>query len=186
MTENSAGGPMLVSEIAGHTNRIGAEPYVFVQPKLDGWCCMANTRTRCIYTRSGDEITNLPHINAALPTACPEWLHGELWKAGCNCDDVQSMVKRGDSSLEFHVFDCVSDEGFGARIVDVIETIAYIRARPYRLVQTYTIKPSDISEYYARFLSEGYEGMIIRLDGHPYYHGRSRNVFKMKPAPEVV
>lgn len=177
---------MLVSEMAGHTNRINAEPYVFVQPKLDGWCCMANTRTRRIYTRSGDEITNLPHINAALPVNGPEWLHGELWKAGANCDTVQSMVKRGDASLEFHVFDCVSDELFGSRIIDVISTITCIRTRPYRLVKTYTIKPSDIPEYYDCFLSQGYEGMIIRLDGHPYYHGRSRNVFKMKPAPDGV
>ncbi len=59
--------PMLVSELPGHMNRINAAPYVFVQPKLDGHCCMANTRTRKIYTRSGHEITTLPHINTALP-----------------------------------------------------------------------------------------------------------------------
>lgn len=196
--------PMLVSEIPGHRGRINAAEYVFVQPKMDGHCCMANTRTRKIYTRSGREITTLPHINKALPIAGPEWLHGELWKQGCDCDDVQRMVKRGDTSLELWVFDLVDQEPSSARI-------KYINAKwaefwkannsPIRAVESHVIMldlarstlsgqgfSQDVSHLFIdimnKFLIQGYEGIIIRLDGHGYEHRRSANVFKMKPGTE--
>ena len=174
--------PMLVSEIPGHRDRIASQEYVFVQPKLDGWCCMANTRTRKIYTRSGREITTLPHINAALPAEGPEWLHGELWKQGANCDDVQRMVKRRDASLEFHVFDCVGEKDFSDRFF-------YYPIRDYlegqiKYVGTCKMQPNMISDFYNMALLNGYEGIIIRLDGHGYEHRRSANVFKMKPGTE--
>lgn len=181
--------PMLVSEIPGHQGRINSQPYVFVQPKLDGHCCMANTRTRRIYTRSGHEITTLPHINAALPVDGPEWLHGELWKLGATSDSVGVMIRCGDESLELHVFDCVSDEGFKSRMMSVFDSFIIsppINRNVILKVPTYEIMPEQIEDYYARFIQEGYEGMIIRLDGHAYYHGRSQNVFKMKPGTEDV
>ena len=178
--------PMLVSEIPGHRSRIMSADYVFVQPKLDGWCCMANTRTRKIYTRSGREITTLPHIQAALPVDGPEWLHGELWTTGANCDDVQSMVKRGDSSLEFHVFDCVSVEPWSGRDFIVDCFCGGQRMSGIYTVDTFKISPSDINRFYRMFINDGYEGIIIRLDGHGYEHGRSVNIFKMKPGLERV
>ena len=185
MTDNIAGGPMLVSEIAGHTNRINAEPYVFVQPKLRGWCGMANTLTRKIYTRSGAEITNMPHINAALPVDGPEWLHGEYYIHGKELDGVdQGLIKRGDPSVEFHVFDCVSDEGFEKRN-DIIMEI-WDNDTIKKVPTLVTGENKYIIEMYERCLSQGYEGIIIRLDGHGYEHGRSLNVFKMKPGTEVI
>jgi ATP-dependent DNA ligase len=186
MTQEIAAKPMLVSEIPGHRGRILAQPHVFVQPKLDGWCCMANTRTRRIYTRSGAEITTLPHINAALPAAGPEWLHGELWAYGLNSDNVQSMVKRGDASIQFHVFDCVSEDGWSNRDFMVDCFCSGRRMAGIHTVDTFKIKPVDIPRFYRIFINDGYEGIIIRLDGHGYEHKRSINVFKMKPGTEGV
>jgi len=189
MTMTTWASPMLVSEIPGHQGRINAQPYVFVQPKLNGHCCMANTRTRRIYSREGHEIKTLPHINAALPVDGPEWLHGELWEYEATSDDVAVMIKQGDTSLEFHVFDCVSDLGFGQRIAHLIGyhkfNLNFKRDICIR-VPTYEITPEQIEDYYARFIQDGYEGIIIRLDGHGYYYGRSQNVFKMKPETEGV
>lgn len=176
-------GPMLVSEIPGHRSRIESQEYVFVQPKLNGWRCMANTRTRKLYTRSGREITTLPHINAALPSDGPEWLDGELWKAGADCDDVQRMVKQGDVDLEFHVFDCVSRDPFGLRYKEQLPTF---HNGAIHDVLTIQIRPDEINSAYGHFLPMGYEGIIIRLDGHGYEHKRSVNVFKMKPGTEVI
>jgi len=174
--------PMLVSEIPGHQGRINSQDYVFVQPKLNGHCCMANTRTRKIYTRSGHEITTLPHINAALPTTGPEWLHGELWRTGWTADDVTVAIKRSSKRVQLHVFDYVSVMGFCARIKKLIMLPIYNET--VRLVTSYEIMPEQIEDFYARFINDGYEGIIIRLDGHGYYHGRSQNVFKMKPGTE--
>lgn len=191
MPESDFVKPMLVSEIPGYRDRIKSAGHLFVQPKLDGWCCMANTRTRKIYTRSGNEITTLPHINAALPTGGPTWLHGELWKQGANCDDVQRMVKRGDASIELHVFDLVDPEPFKARtsyihICMTPFTPIGRSCNPIKTVPTFEIMPEQIDDFYIRFRAEGYEGIIIRLDGHGYQHHRSINVFKMKPGTEVI
>ena len=178
--------PMLVSEIPGHRDRISSEPYVFVQPKLDGWCCMANTRTRKIYTRSGREITTLPHIQAALPVDGPEWLHGELYIHRVWLDNIQSMIKNGNLMIEFHVFDLVDAELAKARFSYLYSKWHHLSTctMPIKLVETYEIMPEQIEDYYERFLSAGYEGIIIRLDGHGYEHKRSANVFKMKPGTE--
>ena len=177
--------PQLVSEIPGHSERINAQPYVFVQPKLNGHCCMANTRTRKIYSRQGREITTLPHINAALPTTGPEWLHGELWKPGATSDSVAVMIRKGSGSCGLHVFDCVSWQNFLERVTKGIQGVRG-SSNVIQKVPTYQIMPEQIEDYYARFIDAGYEGMIIRLDGHGYYHGRSQNVFKMKPETEDV
>ena len=176
--------PMLVSEIPGHQGRINSQPYVFVQPKLDGHCCMANTRTRRLYSRQGHEITTLPHINAALPTTGPEWLHGELWRKGWTANDVTVAIKRGLVRVQLHVFDCVSDEGFGKR--SACMAIDYNYNDVIKRVPTYSIDIKDITWNFYKYIDAGYEGMIIRLDGHGYYHGRSQNVFKMKPETEGV
>ena len=175
--------PQLVSEIPGHQGRINSQDYVFVQPKLDGHCCMANTRTRRIYSRSGREITTLPHINAGLVSEGPEWLHGELWKSGATADSVGAMIRTGDASLELHVFDCVHSDPFFLRYV---EQIPVFSDGPIRNVDTMQIRPDEININYQVILALGYEGIIIRLDGHGYYHGRSQNVFKMKPGTEGV
>jgi ATP-dependent DNA ligase len=188
MTENTTAAPMLISEIPGHRGRILAERHVYVQPKLDGWCCMANTRTRKLYSRSGKEITTLPHINAALPVEGPEWLHGELYVHGAGVDKVQSMIKRGDERIEFHVFDCVSDEPFSVRIERVLElaTNGNSIGGAIKTVPTVWSKPSQVGEFYRAALIHGWEGLIVRLDGHGYEHKRSINIFKMKPGTEVL
>jgi ATP-dependent DNA ligase len=192
---NDIPAPMLVSETPGHKERIRGAGHVFVQPKLDGWRCMANTRTRKIYTRTGREITTLPHINAALPTEGPEWLDGELYKHRVGVDKVQSMAKRGDGTLKFHVFDCVEDLPFEVRMQIVYEAML---SRPIitepnwghnetvRPVIYSKAMPFEIDRLYHRYLLHGYEGIIVRLDGVGYEHKRSVNVFKIKPGTEGV
>jgi hypothetical protein len=181
--------PMLVSELAGHHNRIRSQSYVFVQPKLNGWCCMANTRTRKIYTRAGHEIKTLPHINAALPVDGPEWLHGELYRHDSTLDEIQSMIKRGSDEIEFHVFDLVDSEPFEARVSYLFAKYEFFwngNNNPLKIVPSFKIKTDQIINYYQNFLNRNYEGIIIRLDGHGYEHHRSINVFKMKPDTEVI
>lgn len=173
--------PMLLSEIPGHRTDIMAQDYVYVQPKLDGWRCLANTRTGRIYTRSGREITTLPHVQATLPSSGPEWLDGELYAHGYNVDQIQSMIKQGDHRIRLHVFDTVSAMPFSYRYKDVRALSEHINT-----VEAIRIRPQEITVYYKEYLAQGYEGLVIRLDGHAYKHGRSLNIFKMKPGTEVI
>lgn len=175
--------PMLVSEITEYLKHIiMSQEYVLLQTKINGWCCMANTRTRKIYSRNGHEITTLPHINAALPVDGPEWLHGELYKHGFELNEIMSMIKLGNNKIEFHVFDCVSDNPFSLRW---IEQVPIFTGGPIYNVQTIQITPKEIHQAYELSLKDGFEGVIIRLDGHGYEHNRSVNVFKMKPNTKI-
>jgi ATP-dependent DNA ligase len=175
--------PMLVSEIPGHRDRIMDQPYVFIQPKLDGWCCMANARTKKIYTRSGREITNLPHVTAWLPNDGPEWLHGELYAHGYTLEEIGAMIHAGSNIIELHVFDAACEGDFSKRWSKVPTFSCHATIR---LVVPIVTRPPHIKTHYKEFLSNGYEGIIIRLDGHTYEHKRSVNVFKMKPGLEGV
>ena len=174
--------PMLLSEIPGHRELINSQESVYIQPKLKGWCGMANTRTRNIYTRNGREITTMPHINAALPTDGPEWLHGEYYAHGFTEDEIAAMIRRGDSGVKFHVFDCVSDDPFSARYID----ISNVENEHIKLVHTGICGPAYVHHIYNAHLKAGYEGCVIRLNGYAYRHGRSMFIFKMKPGTEVL
>ena len=172
--------PMLLSEIPGHRERIDAQPYVFVQPKLNGWRCMANTVTRRIYTRSGREITTLPHINSALPVGGPEWLDGELYRHGWGLDKIAAGIKKGSPEIQYHVFDCVSDEPFDIRDNINFKTCSISSRSIVQHVKAIRCEPIYIKDMYKKYLSWNYEGLVIRLDGVGYEHKRSVNIFKMK------
>lgn len=181
---NSFDGPTLVSEIPGYRDLIMSQPHVLMQPKLAGWCGIANTVTRRIYTRKGYEITNMPHINVSLPTQnCPEWVHGEYYIHGRTEDEMQSLIKLGDARVQFHIFDVVSNESAErrqARVVD-INTNDVIK-----IVPALPMHPDDIHGFYEACLADGYEGAIIRIEDYGYRHGRSPRIFKIKPGIEVI
>jgi ATP-dependent DNA ligase len=160
-----------------------SQPYIFIQPKLDGWCCMANTRTKKLYTRQGHEITTLPHVNAWLPNDGPEWLHGELYAHGYTLEEIGGMIRAGSNIIKLHVFDAVCEGDFSKRWSKVPTFSCHATIS---LVVPIVTKPLHIMIHYEDFLKHGYEGAIVRLDGHAYEHGRSVNVFKLKPGTEKV
>lgn len=164
--------PMLLTEYPDKIDLINSQPYVFIQPKLDGWRGMINTKTGEIFLRS-DKKVELPHITDEILKIknMPEWIDGELYTHGYTLGQIQSMIKLKDERIQFHCFDVVSDKGFSSRQRSIV----------YNMVDTYSIRPSEIMKYYNDFLSAGYEGAVIRIDGQPYHQYRSDQVIKIKP-----
>ena len=160
---------MLISEAPWYMQKINAADSVYIQPKLNGWRCVMNTRTGTLYSRNGN-IINLLHIKA--PANSPEWIDGELYYHGVDLGTIQSMIKKQDTRIRLHVFDAITTGVFSERW----EKIKGLN----NAVQTHKIKPSEIDRYYRDFLKAGYEGAIIRLNT-PYENKRSENIFKMKP-----
>jgi ATP-dependent DNA ligase len=172
---------MLLSEIPGHRSDILAQEYVYIQPKINGWRTMLNTRTGKFYSRSGREITTMDHILELVPQDAPEWLDGELYAHGYSLDEIQSMIKQGDPRIQFHVFDVVWGLPYSLRY----EAVRHLSERMHT-VEAVLIRPSYIMPYFRDYLDQGYEGAVIRLDGHPYVHGRSTSIFKLKPGMEGI
>lgn len=177
--------PMLLTEYRDKIELINSQPYVFVQPKLDGHRAMINTKTGQIFSRSGKEIS-LPHITKEILSISdlPEWLDGELYTHGFTLGQISGMIKKQDERIIFNCFDVVSDEGFGKRFTNEFTT--KIRNLKYiEDVLTMKFHSQYISKNYKNCLDGGYEGLIIRIDNMPYQQFRTEQVIKLKPECEV-
>lgn len=169
---------------------------VIVQPKLNGERC------RAIMTPSGIELLSsecnkiscIPHINKQIESMARKIpyteLDGELYVHGWDFNEIHSVVSRKSTEtshekselMEFHVFDTISDlpqlkrsqllydwyEGlFGDNLKSVSLRIAY--------------NMTDIMRIYDKYLSLGYEGIIVRHIKSPYIKKHSRFMLKFKP-----
>ena len=187
--------PMLAHKF--DDSRVDWSEPVYIQPKLDG--------VRCLFTkdgafsRTGKKFMNLAHIELALIPffkAQPHCvLDGELYnhKLKNDFEKIISLVRKqkptADDRLEakklvqFHVYDWFLDhkamkQPYKHRMQQLACSNIYdeqIKYVPAKLVDSYNYA----RDIHATFLSEGYEGSIIRLNGL-YKHGRSYDLMKFK------
>ena len=173
--------------------RIDWSKPVYIQPKLDG--------VRCLFTkdgafsRTGKQFKNLTHIELRLIPFFKDnpdvILDGELYNHELKNDfeKIISLVRKqkptADDRLEaqqlvqFHCYDYIDGkyESYKTRMQNLVTADLYDKVHyvPARLVDSYNYA----RDIHATFLSEGYEGSIIRLDGL-YKHGRSYDLMKFK------
>ena len=168
---------------------------VFIQPKLDG--------VRCLFTkdgafsRTGKKFMNVRHIEIALKSFFDQQpdivLDGELYnhKLKRDFEKIISLVRkqkptdtdRRDAQhlVQFHVydyFDGVMYDSYDTRRDQLICSNIYDAQIKY--VHADRVHSYEAArDFHAAYLSEGYEGSIIRLDGL-YKHGRSYDLMKFK------
>ena len=199
--------PMLAHKF--DNNRVDWSLPVYIQPKLDGVRCLIkrvsdfpgqeNLASFSVkaYSRTGKEFKNVKHITDALrpfffnnPDVV---LDGELYnhKLKNDFEKIISLVRkqkptgvdRRDAQhlVQFHVydyFDGVMYDSYKTRMQQLVTSNIYdaqIKYVPAKLVDSYNYA----RDLHATYLSEGYEGSIIRLDGL-YKHGRSYDLMKFK------
>ncbi len=185
--------PMLAHKF--DDSRVDWSQPVYIQPKLDGVRCLFTKHGA--YSRTGKKFMNLAHIELALIPFFKQQpdvvLDCELYnhKLKRDFEKIISLVRkqkptaddRRDAQhlVQFHVydyFDGVMYDSYDTRRDQLIcsniydAQIKYVHAKP---VSSY----EQARELHATYLSEGYEGSIIRLDGL-YKHGRSYDLMKFK------
>lgn len=138
----------------------------YAQPKLDGMRALGKYFTPMI-SRKGKAIETMAHIQEELNSlVCVDILDGELYAHGRNFQENMRLIKkdRGDETKEvkFHVYDMVLPNlSFNERytiLSNVVKSLEHIE-----LVPTYKISSKEeLKTLHARFISEGYEGTIIR------------------------
>ena len=185
--------PMLAHKF--DNSRVDWSQPVYIQPKLDGVRCLFTKHGA--YSRTGKKFMNLAHIELALIPFFKQQpdvvLDGELYnhKLKRDFEKIISLVRKqkptADDRLDaqhlvqFHVYDYFDgvmydsydtrrDQLICSNIYDV--QIKYVHADK---VHSYEAARA----FHAAYLSEGYEGSIIRLDGL-YKHGRSYDLMKFK------
>jgi ATP-dependent DNA ligase len=179
--------PMLLSEYPDHIDLVNSQKYIFIQPKLDGFRAIGNTKTGEIISREGNSFV-LPHISAELielgKKGFPEWLDGELYKHGKTLGQIQSLIRKSSDEVEFHVFDFIGEGGFSNRFDKIIWTLAInFSTENIEFVETWRVETGikECMRIYDQLLEAGYEGAVIRLDNRTYEQFRSNQALKMKP-----
>lgn len=165
----------------------------FSQPKLDGIRCIA--RKDGLWSRAGKEIVAVPHIAESLkpffeshPDAV---LDGELYNHNLKDDfnKITSLVRKTKPKpediaeaaelVEYHVYDMVD----GSReFVDRIGTIALLDlGKNVVVVDTQPIQNEEqMDRLYGKYLEDGYEGQMIRINTFYEENKRSKSLIKRK------
>lgn len=187
--------PMKANTFKDHLKKVEQLEAVFVQSKLDGNRCIANTTTGEMFSSSRKPITHLPNISEAIVKACKpiastiQWVDGELYSPKLVFNDLQTALRRhkniekeGTKELQdevkLYIFDVVTDDGFRKRL-DCLNKI--VMNDKIEVVDTQVIHPDDIDSVNISLVNKGYEGVMIRLDvDTPYQQKRSMQIFKHK------
>lgn len=160
-----------------------------VQPKLDGVRCIAarNGNDISFMSRGGKEYSALqdhPELVKALLKYMPDkgTFDGEIYYHGWSLARIVSAVKKVNDDtpiLEYWVYDIPSNLGFYERFKSKYKWHGNI---PLKYVYSLTAQGKDnVKTMHDNYVSEGYEGIIIRNKLGPYAWGkRSKNLQKYK------
>lgn len=182
--------PMLAKKYAGW-EKLKVLKYVISQPKLDGIRCIINKDH--MISRGNEIISTCSHIHEELVKS-GIWeknpsliLDGELYNHDFK-DDFQTLVsyikkERPETKehVQFHCYDT-----YNPNLPNLTNNV---RLPAFNLTGSfkYTKKVSSViifsenqlDEIYQKYIEEGYEGQMIRLD-EAYEQKKSKNLLKRK------
>lgn len=192
--------PMLASKWDAVKDKITvnkANP-VYVQRKLDGCRCIVDRYG--MHSRNGKEWISAPHIFNKLKPLFEKYpdliFDGELYYHSDedNFNEVISLIKKSKPTeedlkksaelVQYWIYDLPSNpKDFKDRNMDLQSWFDWnpeIFDDSFVCVKTYEVIGKDmIQDLLEKFVSEGYEGAIVRLNA-PYECKRSKNLLKVK------
>lgn len=178
--------PMLAHEESKYAKLLFTVP-TYIQPKLDGLRAISQDNT--LMSRNGKPYLASPHLYQ------DEFiLDGELYNHEYHDDfnKIVSLCKKqkpdaaelaeSAKKVQFWAYDSPDTPGvFSQRYAELESIIKKLKNPAYKLVPTYLVKnQADINKYHEKFLGEGYEGSILRLDLGNYENKRSKQLLKKK------
>ena len=184
--------PMLAGD---YTKKPQSEGYS--QPKLDGIRCVANSNG--LWTRSGKPITSCPHIWDEVQdflTRNPNvTLDGELYNHDLKEDfnkivslvrktkTTESDVQESAKLVQYHVYDMYDENVPTLSFVNRIEVLERMSSdwQSLRLVPTtWSSTQDELDENYGQYMTDGYEGQMVRNDAPYEKNKRSKALLKRK------
>lgn len=162
-----------------------------LQRKLDGNRMLVTRQEGELiaYSRNGKIVSNMEHILEQLG-----WVEegmtidGEVYRHGMQLKDIRGAVAKRQSStstLNYHIYDVVDDKPFKERfLTNILSTPEQVEFNTGDII----IEPwwdvdseEHTKQLFNQVRGEGYEGLIMRLDGYGYEIGkRSKGLLKIK------
>jgi DNA ligase-1 len=170
--------------------KIGHNNGVVVQPKLDGLRAMWIAKRKTFLTRGGHFYR--PHILAHIDMSwAKEDFDGELYAHGYMRPVIAGAAsihlnepKELTQFIRFHIFDMPTSGSLSAywRMSRLSQLTHEVKARNVNFVPTYWASTqSTVEKLHQWFISQGYEGTIVRRFDSLYEPGRSHTVWRIKP-----
>lgn len=171
---------------------LAAGEYV-IQPKLDGIRCIASKEG--LFTRKGEKILGVPHIEERLNKFFEYVdikLDGELYVHNEDFNNISGTIRREPdkdneeqalfrSSIEYFVYDIVSEEPYVNRVIILDMVASDFPTKVYNLARTKISNREEIEILHDSYVSNGYEGAILRNLQAKYQSGkRTRDLLKVK------
>jgi len=181
--------PMLAKSFDKEVKKIDWTGDVYVQPKLDGMRAL-NIKGQ-LTSRKGKLIDTMQHIEKELKEKFKgDLIDGELYAHGKTFQENMKLIKKyrpgASEEVKFHVYDIILEDGFKERYEKLKEISK--EAGQIVVVPTYKItSKEELDTYHSQFISEGYEGSIVRHGNAPYkVNGRSSNLLKYKDFKDIA
>lgn len=177
-------------------------PWVLTQPKLDG--VRAVTRQYGLFSRQGKPFPAVRHIHEIITSQMrlvadgTIIIDGELYNHALrdNFDEIVSLVKKQTptpaeldkikANIEYHVYDMFDTRNPEMSFQNRYEMLCHYTSHEMhhpviKLVATHCSSSQDaLDNIYAGFLSDGYEGQMIRAADSVYENKRSHSLLKRK------
>lgn len=192
---NSFGLPIPMTAKDSDEVKIPTSLMIYIQPKLNGHRAMYDCKSNTFYSRGGEEVTSMAHIQKVLNTFTKKekiTLDGELYSHGIPLQTQSSWIRKyhpGDSEkIRYNVYDIIVAEDFDMSQEKRLDHLGKFFSK-YKLffkdlivkVDTDYINESGISNKVDEYIKLGYEGGIVRLPSGKYEPGhRSRSLIKQK------
>lgn len=160
----------------------------FVQPKLDGMRCLGNKDG--MTSRAGKPIDTLSHILKDLSNI-GDLLDGELYAHGKSFQENIALIKKYregfSEEIKYHVYDMAIEGLTFKERYELLKTLEPTLSQAV-LVPTYEVNSmEEVRKYHSEFISEGYEGTIIRVADSMYkFNGRSSGLLKYKDFQDIA
>lgn len=158
----------------------------FWQRKYNGHRCMiANIDGELVaYTRKGKIIPGVKHILDEIEVPEGMTADGELYCHGVKLQTISSWAKKqqkDSQKLQYVVYDMMEDNSYDFRRMLINEL--YTGKKNIVIADTYRVyDDNEVAKHFVKAKEDGYEGIMLRLDGYGYEDGlkRSNSLIKVK------
>lgn len=188
--------PMLAHKYNDYKD--GIQFPVLASRKIDGLRYVA--RKDGGWTRNGKKYVSVPHIDKILKPlfdAHPDWIvDSEIYNQDIPFEKIVSLVKKtkpvaqdlveSEKVCNLYIFDGVTDDvtaDFETRFAEIRKEIGRLIGNDSHLkfVENEKVNNHDeLMKLHDQYVSEGWEGLMVRRIGSAYENKRSKNLLKYK------